>query len=188
MELVCSTVAHHPPYSIECFHNMNTVTYILLVSTVTHVISLNQSSYCAQDMSEAMFQASTVVLAKVKTIKRTSSGMDLNIRISKVIKSDLGNPVKPKMKLKVHHKHQFCKPVKVKRKYIFSLQYSVGKWHVECRPVTASKKIKRMMQHLFCEQCGKGPSVKEISNKNNVKINRQLFEQQQKHSNLSYLF
>ena len=137
--------------------------------TINHVLCLNHTQYCAQDMSEVMFKAHTVVLAKVKSIKTKGSGSLLDIRISKVIKSDPDNPVQTKIKLKVHHKHKFCKPVKVKRKYIFSLLYSGGKWQVECRPVTASKKIKKMMQHLFCEQCGKGPTVRAISN---VKINR----------------
>ena len=146
--------------------------YFLLLTTLSQVLSLNQTSYCSQDLSEAMFRASTVVLAKVKRIKSSSSGHVLDIRISKVIKSDPSHPLKPKKKLRVQHQHQFCKPVKVRRKYIFLLDQSGEAWRVGCRPVTASKKIRRMMQHLFCDQCGRGPAVKAIGSTMNVKINR----------------
>ena len=150
-----------------------TVLYFAIIYSV-HVLceDLNQTQFCSQDLSETMFLASTVVLAKVKTIKTRGAVSLLDIRISKVIKTDPGYPIKKKKKLKVHHSAKFCKPIKVKKKYIFSLSYTGGYWSTECRPVTASKKIKKMMQNLFCTKCGKGPTVKAISNTATVKINR----------------
>ena len=149
-----------------------TIAIYFTIFYIAHVFCLNQTQFCAQDMSETLYLANTVVLAKVKSIKSKDSGSLLEIRVSKVIKSDPGYPVNRKKKLKVHHKVKFCKPVKVKRKYIFSLAFKGGKWYVECRPVTASKKVKKMMQNLFCEQCGKGPTVRAISDTMNVKLHR----------------
>ena len=139
---------------------------------IEHVWVLNQTEFCAQDMSEVMFQASTLVLAKVKRIRTKHSVSLLEIRISKVIKSNPEYPIKQRKKVNVLHEHKFCKPIKAKRKYVFSLSYKDSKWHLECRPVTASKKIKKIMQNLFCAQCGKGPTVRAISSTMNVKIHR----------------
>ena len=148
------------------------VYFTIICSVHVLCVDMNQTQFCSQDLSEAMFMASTVVLAKVKSVKTRGSEILLDIRISKVIKADANFPVKKKKKLKVHHKAKFCKPIKVKKKYIFSLHYTAGYWNVECRPVTASKKIKKMMQNLFCTKCGKGPTVKAIKNTSTVKINR----------------
>ena len=150
-----------------------TVFYFTIIYSL-HVLcaDLNQTEFCSKDLSEAMFLASTVVLAKVKTMKTRGAGSLLDIRISKVIKTDLSYPVKKKKKLKIHHRNKFCKPIKVNKKYIFSMSYTGGYWSVECQPVAASKKIKNMVQNLFCTKCGKGPTVKAISNTATVKINR----------------
>ena len=150
---------------------MNNTALVLLVINLTTVFSSASDSFCSQDISEAMFKAGTVVLAKVKSVKISSSGTVLNIRISKVIKSDLSK-VKPKKKLQVQHKVPLCRPVKVGRKYIFSLSNTPGGWMADCRPFPTSKKVRRVMQHLFCPQCGKGPAIKEVASKMNVKMNR----------------
>ena len=151
---------------------MNIASLVLLVINLTSVCSYARDSFCSQDISEAMFRAGTVVLAKVKSVKKSSSGTMLSIRISKVIKSDLSIQIKPKKKLLVQHKFPLCRPVKVSRKYIFSLSSSPGGWKADCRPYSTSKKVRRVMQHLFCPQCGRGPAIKQVSTKMNVKMNR----------------
>ena len=135
---------------------------------------------CGRDISEEMFKAELVVLAR---IKKVSSEGEMIVRVSKVIKAGYeGGIIKPKKKLIVRQPRGLCKrsQVKPKRKYIFVLSAGNSGWELVLRPLRPSKRIKKMTQNMFCAGCGAAPLIKSVSESRGVKIYRYLQSSQVK--------
>ena len=156
-----------------CSAHNSILMVILVIPLICTITSSKRNNYCKQDLSEAMFKSDLVILAKVKDIAAKSDETVLTVRLSKVIKVRDKTSMKGLKKVKIYHPNKLCRKIKEKRKYIFCLSLSKeGRWQADCSPTSASKKVKRIMQHLFCEQCGKGPTLKSVPDVMNVKINR----------------
>ena len=143
----------------------------LLTSSLSSLSSHADSS-CGKDISEEMFRAELVVLARVKKV---SSEAEMMIRISKVIKNGQDREIiKPKKKLSVRQPLGLCRrsQVRPKKKYIFVFSAGKSGWELALRPLRPSKRVKKITQSLFCASCGKAPLIKPVSESRAVKIYR----------------
>ena len=146
-------------------------TLIIFVLALTSNLCQAATS-CGRDVSEEMFKAELVVLARVKEV---SPDGEMVVRVSKVIKAGQeGEIIKPKKKLIVRQPRGLCKrsQVKPKRKYIFVLSAGKSGWELLLRPLRPSKRIKKITQNLFCSGCGNAPLIKSVSESRGVKIYR----------------
>ena len=144
---------------------------IFLLISNSLIVSYSKN-FCQKDISEEMFKAELVVLAKVKNV---SSDAEILIRISKVIKDTEGSQImKPKKKITVRPGEGSCTADNLKqgRKYIFALSVTPSGWQLRVRPLRSSKRVKRISQNLFCQRCGAGPVIKQVSGDRGVKMFR----------------
>ena len=147
------------------------VIFILALLLLTSSVCQANSS-CGRDISEEMFRAEIVVLARVKKV---SGDGEMVIRISKVIKDgEEREMIKPKKKLIVRQPLGLCRrsQVRSKKKYIFVFSAGKSNWELVLRPLRPSKRIKKITQNLFCASCGRGPIIKSVSESRGVKIYR----------------
>ena len=143
---------------------------ILLLTLVLRVC--DAASSCGRDISEEMFRADLVVLARLK--KATSDG-EMTVRVSKVIKAGRDREIiKPKKKLIVRQPLGLCQRSQVKpnKKYIFVFSAGTSGWELVLRPQRPSRRIKKITQNLFCASCGTAPVIKSVSESRGVKIYR----------------
>ena len=146
-------------------------TLILLLLTLALVLRLcDAARSCGRDISEEMFRADLVVLARLK--KATSDG-EMTVRVSKVIKTG-PEIIKPKKKLIVRQPLGLCQRSQVKpnKKYIFVFSAGTSGWELVLRPQRPSRRIKKITQNLFCASCGTAPVIKSVSESRGVKIYR----------------
>ena len=140
---------------------------LALTSSLGHA-----ATSCGRDVSEEMFRAEIVVLARVKAV---SPDGEMTLRVSKVIKAGHEREIiKPKKKLIVRQPLGLCRrsQVRPKKKYIFVFSAGKSNWELVLRPLRPSKRIKKITQNLFCASCGRGPIIKSVSESRGVKIYR----------------
>ena len=143
-----------------------------IILFLLQVLACYSDKLCRKDISDEMFKADLVVLARVKNV---SSDAEIQIRISKVIKENQeGQVIEPKKKILVTlGLGESCRPqLRPRAKYIFVLSGTGSGWEVQVRPLRPSKKVKRMTQNLFCPGCGAGPRMREVTEERGVKLYR----------------
>ena len=145
--------------------------HIIIMSIILNSLVSHSRNSCWKDISEEMFKAEVVVLAKVKNV---SSDSEIQIRISKVIKDrEERQIIKPKKKMIVTQRLGACRhQIKPNKKYIFVLSSTDSGWEVLVRPLRPSRKIKKISQNLFCERCGEGPIIRSVAEDKGVKLYR----------------
>ena len=142
----------------------------LVILAICHEV--RSESKCDGDLSEALYQADAILLARIKKVTRQKSIVKYKISVSKVLK-DANQEFQKRQRLVITQEIDPCESfAKVNSKRLLVVKIIEGKATLNISPQKPARKIQKLIKNLVCKGCDTGPVLHQLTKEISVKIYR----------------
>ena len=133
---------------------------------------VKNESKCDGDLSEALFEADAILLARVKRVTKSKKIVKYKISVSKIFK-DVDQAFQKRQRLSIVQDTNSCESyAKANTKRLLVLKKINGKVTLIISPQRPGRNIQKLIKNLVCKGCDKGPVIHPLAKEISVKIYR----------------